>query len=351
MKSRMLRRRFLHSAVTVGAGLTILPAGLARGYAANEKLNVALVGVGGRGKWFVDTIPRMEHVVAVCDVNDEKIAEAFRSTGRSSAAATPTRRSDWERRTAAEFQRLGKEPAQDLPRLPQDARRDGRPDRRGRRRHARPHPRGGLGGGHAGRQARVLREAADPHASTSRARCASWPASTSVATSMGNQGTYSGPFRRAVELIRSGTIGDDQGSPRLEQRRRRGPPGTARGRASPCPPHLDWDLWLGPAAERPYHREWLQRHSVARVRHLPVGQLGLAQRQPGLHGPEGPRAVARRHARATLRVRVEAKSSGINRLSFPRWENRHVGRFPRGPNFRRSRSPGTTATPRASRIC
>ncbi len=50
----------------------------ARGYRANEKLNLALVGVGGRGEWFVDTIPRMENVVALCDVNDQKLTAAFR---------------------------------------------------------------------------------------------------------------------------------------------------------------------------------------------------------------------------------------------------------------------------------
>ena len=35
----------------------------------NEQIRVALVGVGGGGEWFVDTIPRMEQVVAVCDVD------------------------------------------------------------------------------------------------------------------------------------------------------------------------------------------------------------------------------------------------------------------------------------------
>ena len=70
------------------AAVTILPAGLARGYAANEKLDVALVGVGGRGRWFVDTIPRMENVAAVCDVSDQKLAAAqqhWKDAGESSA--------------------------------------------------------------------------------------------------------------------------------------------------------------------------------------------------------------------------------------------------------------------------
>jgi predicted dehydrogenase len=65
--------------MAAGAALTILPAASARGYAANEKLNVALVGVSGRGSWFVETIPRIgENVVALCDVNQQRAAEAFK---------------------------------------------------------------------------------------------------------------------------------------------------------------------------------------------------------------------------------------------------------------------------------
>ena len=59
--------------------MTVLPTGAARGYAANEKLNVALVGVGGRGSWFVDCIPRIgENVVAMCDVNEQRAVESFK---------------------------------------------------------------------------------------------------------------------------------------------------------------------------------------------------------------------------------------------------------------------------------
>ncbi len=66
---------------------------------------------------------------------------------------------------------------------------------------------------------------------------------------MGNQGTATEAFRRAVELIQAGSIGaikeihvwDGGGSGRA---------GRPRG-SEPVPEGLDWDLWLGPAAERP----------------------------------------------------------------------------------------------------
>jgi len=104
--SRISRRRFVHGTASAAAGLLILgDSRSARSYQANEKLSVALVGVGGRGTWFVDTIPRMEKVVAVCDVNEQKIAEAFRHWDEAGKkyALSPH---DWERRTSVEFKRL-----------------------------------------------------------------------------------------------------------------------------------------------------------------------------------------------------------------------------------------------------
>ena len=51
--SRQTRRGFLRDAALGGAGLVILSdSRSARAYAANDKLNVALIGVGGRGKWY-----------------------------------------------------------------------------------------------------------------------------------------------------------------------------------------------------------------------------------------------------------------------------------------------------------
>jgi hypothetical protein len=57
------RRRFLGRAGFGGAGLLLLPCARSVWSAqANSKLNVALIGVGGRGEWFVETIPKLENV-------------------------------------------------------------------------------------------------------------------------------------------------------------------------------------------------------------------------------------------------------------------------------------------------
>lgn len=53
MNRTLTRRRLLQGLAPSAAGFLILNnAGSARAYAANEKLNIALIGVGGRGKWY-----------------------------------------------------------------------------------------------------------------------------------------------------------------------------------------------------------------------------------------------------------------------------------------------------------
>jgi predicted dehydrogenase len=73
-----------------------------------------------------------------------------------------------------------------------------------------------------------------------------------VATQMGNQGTADHGFRDAVELIRSGAIGPVK-EVHVWTNRPIWPQGEGRpDRTDPVPKHVHWDLFLGPAPERPY---------------------------------------------------------------------------------------------------
>jgi len=74
-----------------------------------------------------------------------------------------------------------------------------------------------------------------------------------VATQLGNQGHSTDDIRRAVEWVRDGAIGKiskvyawagENRIPKFTERPRETPP---------VPEGLNWDLWLGPAKERPYH--------------------------------------------------------------------------------------------------
>ncbi|UCD49053.1 MAG: Gfo/Idh/MocA family oxidoreductase, partial [Phycisphaerales bacterium] len=73
MSRQSSRRAFLRDGVLAGTGLVILKDSRSLGsYEANEKVNVAIVGVSGRGSWFSKTIPNLSNVVAMCDVNDRR---------------------------------------------------------------------------------------------------------------------------------------------------------------------------------------------------------------------------------------------------------------------------------------
>ena len=318
MARRMKRRDVLRGLACGGAGLAVLSHGQSsRGQAAGEKVNLGLIGVGGRGRWFVDTIPRLgpANVVAICDVDDRKLADTFKRWGDLGKKFADSKHS-WEKRSAPTFQRL----AQEKPKTFHDFRKmiaemgdrlDGvivaTPDH--------THAVASAAAIKAGkavfcekpltrtvRESRALRELARKH---------------KVVTAMGNQGTYSGPFRRALELIRGGAIGEVTEAHVWNSgggaNRTKPPAGTP-----PVPEHLHWDLWLGPAAERPYHPNWMRRNAW---RDFGTCQLGnwashtanlavMALRVHELWLAEAPKAT----------IRVEAKCSSINHLSFPRWE-------------------------------
>ncbi|MEL7335176.1 MAG: Gfo/Idh/MocA family oxidoreductase, partial [Planctomycetota bacterium] len=87
------------------------------------------------------------------------------------------------------------------------------------------------------REARTMREVA---------------AETGVVTQMGNQGTSEDGLRTAVEIIRSGAIGDVR-QVHVWTNRPVWPQGVGRPKRSDAvPAELDWDSWIGPAQMRPF---------------------------------------------------------------------------------------------------
>ena len=87
----MKRREFVKSAGRAAAGLTILPSGtLFSQNPPSNRLNVALIGVWGRGTAHYNWL-KNENVVAVCDVNETRLQEGVKIF---SGATTYT---DWRR--------------------------------------------------------------------------------------------------------------------------------------------------------------------------------------------------------------------------------------------------------------
>ncbi|MCF7674449.1 MAG: Gfo/Idh/MocA family oxidoreductase [Akkermansiaceae bacterium] len=74
----MNRRKFLNTTTITSAGLTLLPSGLLRAVnSPNNKLNIALIGIWGRGLAHYDALSQ-ENVVALCDVNENRFADALK---------------------------------------------------------------------------------------------------------------------------------------------------------------------------------------------------------------------------------------------------------------------------------
>ena len=77
-KMRMLqpinRRQFTRTLLTAAGAFGIAPA-FVRGQNLNSKLNLAVIGVGGRGGSNLDSVAS-ENIVALCDVNARNLAQA-----------------------------------------------------------------------------------------------------------------------------------------------------------------------------------------------------------------------------------------------------------------------------------
>ena len=68
------RRSFIKSSSLASTGLIFIPGFLKN--SPNNRLNVAVIGVGGRGKANWSKIPK-ENIVALCDVDDNRAASGY----------------------------------------------------------------------------------------------------------------------------------------------------------------------------------------------------------------------------------------------------------------------------------
>lgn len=222
MRNRLSRRAFL--AAAGGTGLTILANGRsAYGYHANEKLGVAVIGAGGRGGDNLKAIAAAgENIVALCDVDERRAADSF-------AGFPEAKKYRDYRKLLDETDRLVDAVVVSTP-------------------------------NHVHAPASVMAMRMGKHAycekplahSVYEARLAARVArENGVATQMGTQIHATENYRRIVELIRAGAIGEVSechcwlsGG---------GSAGDRPAETPPVPAGLDWDLWLGPAPYRPYH--------------------------------------------------------------------------------------------------
>ena len=227
----MSRRDFMGGAAITAAAFTIVPRHVLGGPGntpPSEKLNIAGIGVGGQGKGDIKNVSS-ENIVALCDVDDKYAAKVFKLYPRAKkyrdfrkmlekqkdidavVIATPDHLHAVVSMTAI---RMGKHVYCEKPLT------------------------------HTIYEARKIAEAARE---------------AKVATQMGNQGQASEEARLVCEFIRDGAIGPVREIHGWSNRYPRiSPRGIARPKETPpVPSTLDWNLWLGPAPERPYHPAYL----------------------------------------------------------------------------------------------
>jgi predicted dehydrogenase len=222
----MRRRDFLQKSLagTTLTGFAIVPRHVLGGAGLllpSERVNVAGIGVGNRG-WTVIRQMEAHNIVAICDVDAKYLRKASERYPNARKYRDFRRLIDWEENNIDAVVVCSTDHT-----------------------HA-PASMAALKAGkhvycekpltHSVYEARAMAEAVrDSH----------------LATQMGNESHSGFNYRRVVELIRAGVIGEvrevhcwcDEAWGNMDR-----PP-----QSPPVPPNLDWDLWLGPAPYRPYH--------------------------------------------------------------------------------------------------
>ena len=88
---RMTRRESIKKAA---GAFMILPSGLARGYAANQRLDLGIIGLSGQGQRDAQELLKQgENIAAICDVDSTRHWKTFNRAPTSSwLDLTATRR-------------------------------------------------------------------------------------------------------------------------------------------------------------------------------------------------------------------------------------------------------------------
>lgn len=295
MNTCINRRRFVaNSTSLLGAGFWLSSQSQhALSASPNERVSVASIGVGGKGASDTDDAAKFGQIVAICDIDDQRLQqkaqqypdakkfhdfrELLREMGDKVDAVTVSTADHTHAAASVRAMRLGKHVYCQKPLT------------------------------HSVAEARLMRETAREH---------------NVVTQMGNQGTAHDGFRAGVELIRSGAIGKIRevhvwtNRPYSDWKAgkmywKQSPQLTARPiEKPPIPPHIDWDLWLGPAPARPYNPAY-HPHDWRGWWDFGTGALG----DMACHTANLPFMGLR----LGLPTRVSAISSEVNSETYPAW--------------------------------
>jgi predicted dehydrogenase len=227
MSRNLSRREFIHTSTLAATGLFLAGCQTApRRLSANEKLNIGIIGTNNRARANISGVEH-ENIVALCDIDDAFLAAIKEKFPRAKtyndfrkllaqkdidAVVVSTADHTHAVATAAAL-RLGKHVYCEKPLT------------------------------HTVYEARTIAGLAKKH--------------KRQATQMGTQIHAGENYRRVVELVQSGAIGQVRECHVWCEKSLANSDRPAS--MLPIPRHLHWDLWLGPAPARPYHPDYLPK--------------------------------------------------------------------------------------------
>src|SRR4051812_6206365 len=229
MTSPLTRRRLLQlgAAAPLGYLFTGPADSVLKAAGANDRLRVAGIGVGGKGASDIEHAGAVMEVAALCDIDEGRL------DGRAKTWPQARKFTDYRKLFEAMIKEIDAvvvstaDHSHALPSLM--AIRSGK------------HVYCQKPLAHTPAEARMMREAA---------------AKAGVVTQMGNQGSGLSGLRRAVELVRSGILGDvteaHVWTTRPFKYWKQSPDLVARPAETAVPKGVHWDEWIGAAPMRPY---------------------------------------------------------------------------------------------------
>ncbi len=271
------RRDFLKQTTAVGAGFWIAGRAAAQEGRRTDKLRIAVIGVGNQGGWNLNHVAN-EEIVALCDV-DENIAAEPRKRFPKAAFYTDLRRV-FDNKDV-------------------DAVVIATPDHM----HAPATMLALKAGKHVYCEKPLTRTVFEAR------QVAETAARTKLVTQMGTQIHSGANYRRVVELVQSGAIGEVR-EVHVWVGRGSWVGGNRPTDTPPVPEGLHWDLWLGVAAKRPYHPAY-----------VPQKWRGWWDFGGGSLGDMGCHFMDLPHWALDLRhpVTIEAEGPAVHPESAPEW--------------------------------
>jgi len=227
------RRSFIKAASATATGAMFIPGMISA--SPNSKLNFAIIGVGGRGQASWSQVP-LDSIVAMCDVDDRQVVNHYKKCPKA--------------KKYKDFRVMFDEMAKKI-----DAVIIATPDH--------THFPAAMAAMELGKhvfvekplahniwQLQTLKKAAKRYG---------------VVSQMGNQGHTTNGIRQVKEWYEAGVLGQVkeviawQGKIDFERDGYFGKPSSFPPPTQDVPQGLDWDLWQGPAAERPFNNLYAPR--------------------------------------------------------------------------------------------